>query len=27
MELSNLINKEDLYNGATGPAGPAGAAA
>lgn len=21
MELSNLINKEDLYNGATGPAG------
>ena len=23
MELSNLIYKEDLYNGATGPTGPA----
>lgn len=25
MELSNLIYKEDLNNGATGPTGPAGA--
>ena len=24
MELSNLIYKEDLNNGATGPTGPAG---
>ena len=25
MELSNLIYKEDLNNGATGPTGPTGA--